>query len=177
MTHHCSIDLPQEWYSLKLVLPEAGPAQSQDDYPFHVFLYLLQESQAEFGTLMHFSRKQHFIVVTQTQQTHVLRLSPKNKEISRHIPRQAGYRSKKQSSTHLWLHVTLLAISVPQCYVTFMFQVFKFYLSALPSLSAVSSEYSLSVSLLALLPATLPHAGQPTNCKFKANLGKFGGEK
>jgi hypothetical protein len=33
----------------------------------------------------------------------------------------------------IWLNVTSLAISLPQCYVTFMFQFFNFYLSALPS--------------------------------------------
>jgi hypothetical protein len=48
----------------------------------------------------------------------------------------------------LWVHVTSLAILFPQCYVTFMFQFFKFYLSVL-------SEHSLSVSFLALLPATV----------------------
>jgi hypothetical protein len=97
-----------------------------------------------------------FIVLTQTQRTHVHRLSPQNKGVSPHIPLQAGYRSKKQSSTHIGLHVTSLAISFPQCYVTFfMFQFFKFYLSALPSLPPASlSEHSLSVSLLALFPAT-----------------------
>jgi hypothetical protein len=72
------------------------------------------------------------------------------------MPLQAGYR-KKLSSAHLWLQVTSLAILFPQCYVTFMFQVFKFYLSALPSLRPASlTEHSLSVSLLALLLATVP---------------------
>jgi hypothetical protein len=52
--------------------------------------------------------------------------------------------------------MTLLAISFPQCYVTpFMFQFFKFYLTALPSPPPASlSEHSLSVSHLDLLPAT-----------------------
>jgi hypothetical protein len=67
---------------------------------------------------------------------------------------KAGYKSKKQSSTHLWLHVTSLALSFSQYYVTFMFQFFKFYLFALPSLHPVSSEHSLSVSLLDILLAT-----------------------
>jgi hypothetical protein len=48
------------------------------------------------------------------------RLSLKDKEVSPYIPLQTGYRSKKQSSTHIWLHVTSLAISFPQCYVTFV---------------------------------------------------------
>jgi hypothetical protein len=58
-------------------------------------------------------------VLAQTQRTPVQRLSPKNKGVSPCIPLQAGYRSKKQSPTHLWLHVTSLAISFSQCYVTF----------------------------------------------------------
>jgi hypothetical protein len=60
-----------------------------------------------------FSRKQHFIVPAQTEWSCVQRLSPENKEVSPCIPLQAGYRSKKQSSTHTWLHVTSLAISIP----------------------------------------------------------------
>jgi hypothetical protein len=53
---------------------------------------------------------------------------------------------KKKKLNHIWLHVTSLAISFPQCYVTFMFEFFKLYLSALPSPSAVSSpEHSLSL--------------------------------
>jgi hypothetical protein len=81
-----------------------------------------------YGSLRQFSRKQRFIVPAQTQQTHVQRLSPENKGVSPCIPLQAAYRSKKQSSTHLWLHVTSLAILFSQCYVMFMFQFFKFYL-------------------------------------------------
>jgi hypothetical protein len=41
-------------------------------------------------------------------------LSPENKGVSPYIPLQAGYRNKKQSPTHLWLHVTSLAISFSQ---------------------------------------------------------------
>jgi hypothetical protein len=69
---------------------------------------------------------------------------------------QAGYRSKKKAQP-TWVHVTSLAISFPQCYVTFfMFQFFKFYLSALPSLCPESlSEHSQCVSLLVPLPATV----------------------
>jgi hypothetical protein len=82
-----------------------------------------------YGTMRQLSRKAHFIVPAQTHWTHVQRLSPENQEVSynNYIPLQAGYRSKKQSSTHIWLHVTLLAISFPQCYVTFfMFQFLSF---------------------------------------------------
>jgi hypothetical protein len=76
------------------------------------------------GTLRQFSRKQHFIVLAQTQWTRVQRLSPENKGVSPYIPLQAGYRSRKQSSTYIWLHVTPLAISSPQCSGTFMVQFF-----------------------------------------------------
>jgi hypothetical protein len=74
-----------------------------------------KEMLLRYRTLRQFSRKQHFIVLTQTQQTHIQRLSCKNKRVSPYIPLQAGCRSKKQSATHIWLHVTLLAISFPQC--------------------------------------------------------------
>jgi hypothetical protein len=78
-------------------------------------------------------------VPAQTQGTHVQRLNPKNKEVSSYIPLQADYRIKKQSSTHIWLHVILLAISFSQCSVFFfMFQFLKFYLSALSSLPPAS---------------------------------------
>jgi hypothetical protein len=55
------------------------------------------------------SRKQRFIVPAQTQQTHVQRLSPKNKGVSPYIPFQAGYRSQKQGLVHIWLYLILLA--------------------------------------------------------------------
>jgi hypothetical protein len=81
-----------------------------------------------YGTLRQFSRNQCFIVPAQTQWTHVQRLNLENKGVSPYILLQAGYRSKKQSSTHIWLHVISLAISFPQCYVTFiMFQFFFFF--------------------------------------------------
>jgi hypothetical protein len=67
-----------------------------------------------------------------------------NKGVSPYIPLQAGYRSKKQNSTRTWLHVTSLAISFPQCYMTFMFQFFKFYLFAMPSFPPTTlSEHRL----------------------------------
>jgi hypothetical protein len=91
-----------------------------------------------YGTLRQFSRKQRFTVLTQNQLTSVQRLSPKNKEVSPYIALQEGYKA-----THLWLHVTSLAISFSQCYMTFMFQFFKFYHSALLSLPPISSEHSL----------------------------------
>jgi hypothetical protein len=54
-------------------------------------------------------------------------------------------QKQKQNSTHMWLHVTLLAISFPQCYVTFMFQFFQFYLCFAISSPVLSSEHSLYV--------------------------------
>jgi hypothetical protein len=80
------------------------------------------------------SQEATFTVPTQTQRTCVQRLSPENKGVSPYIPLQTGYRSKKQSSTHICLHVTSLAISFSQCNVTSMFQLFKFCLSAFHSL-------------------------------------------
>jgi hypothetical protein len=63
------------------------------------------------------SRKQGYIVPTQTQRTRVQRLSPKNKGVSPYIPLQAGYRSKKQGLVHIWLYLILL-ITLSQCYMT-----------------------------------------------------------
>jgi hypothetical protein len=98
-----------------------------------------------------FGSKQHFIAAAQTQWTFVQRLNPENQEISPYISCKQ-ITEAKSNSTHIWLHVTLLAISFPQCYVTFfMFQLFKF-----PSLPPASlSEHSLSVSFLSLLHVTL----------------------
>jgi hypothetical protein len=81
------------------------------------------------------------------------KLSPKNKGVPPYIPLQAGYRSKKQNSTQIWLHMALLPISFPQCYVTFfMFQFFKFYLSALPSSPPVFSSEHQPVCFFSGLP-------------------------
>jgi hypothetical protein len=97
-----------------------------------------------------------FIVLVQTQQTGVQRLSPENKGVSPYRPSQAGYRSKKQSATHMWLHVTSLAISFPQCYVTFMLEFFKFYLSALPPPSPVRTSACLFLFWPPLSCYTIP---------------------
>jgi hypothetical protein len=111
-----------------------------------------------YGTLRQFSRKQRFIVPAQIQQTHVQRLSPKNKKVTPYIPLQAGYRSKKQNSTHIWLHVTSLAVSFLHCYGTFfVFPIFKFLSAFLFLLLASLSDHSLSVSLLVLLYAKVEH--------------------
>jgi hypothetical protein len=97
-----------------------------------------------------------FIVLTQTQWTHVQRLSPEHKGVTPYIPLQAGYRSKKAKLNPHMAACAFIDYLFPQCYVIFMFQFFKFYLSALPSPPLVLwSEHSLSVSFLPPLPATV----------------------
>jgi hypothetical protein len=98
----------QEWWQISLRNPRQWVPKK-----------CCRNLKQRYGTLKQFSRKQHFIVSAQTQWTRVRRLSPENKEVSPYIPLQAGYRSKKQSLTHIWLHAISLAISFPQCYVTF----------------------------------------------------------
>jgi hypothetical protein len=58
-------------------------------------------------TLRQFSWKSHFIVLAQTQQIQVQRLSLKNKGSLPYIPLKEVYRSKKQ----IWFHEILLATS------------------------------------------------------------------
>jgi hypothetical protein len=103
--------------------------------------------KVRYRTLRKFSRKQHFIMMAQTQWTHVQRLSPRTKGSCLIYPCKHVTEAKKQSLTHIWLHVTSLAILFPQCYVTFfMFQFFKFYLSVMPSLPpATLSEHRPSL--------------------------------
>jgi hypothetical protein len=57
-------------------------------------------------------------VLAQTEQTRVQWLRPEKKEVSPYIPLQAGYRSKKQSSTHMWLYWLFHFPSVmwPSCF-------------------------------------------------------------
>jgi hypothetical protein len=68
---------------------------------------LLQEFASWDMALEAISRKQRFIVPTQTQWTHAQRLSPENKGVSPYIPLQAGY-CKKQGLIHIWLYLILL---------------------------------------------------------------------
>jgi hypothetical protein len=42
-----------------------------------------------------------------------IHIQRKNKVVSPYIPLQAGYRSKKQGLTHIWLRATLLATLLP----------------------------------------------------------------
>jgi hypothetical protein len=80
---------------------------------------------------------------------------PENQGVSCYIPLQAGYRSKKQGVSYIWLHANIQATSL-SCYVTFsMFRFLKFYLHyAIPSSQLLYQNTGLSVSLLVLLPAT-----------------------
>jgi hypothetical protein len=72
-----------------------------------------------------------FIVPAQTQQIAIQRLSPENKGVSPYTLLQAGYRNKKAKLNPHMAACDFIGYSFPQCYVTFMFQIFKFYLSAL----------------------------------------------
>jgi hypothetical protein len=103
-----------------------------------------------YRTLRQLSRKQCFIVWAQTQ-----RLSPKNKEVFPYIPLQASYRSKKQSSTHLWLHVTSWLFYFPSAMWPSCFNSFKFYLSALPSLSPPTPSRWNTACLFLFWPSSL----------------------
>jgi hypothetical protein len=49
-------------------------------------------------------------VSAETQQTHVQKLSPENKEVSPYIPLQAGYISKKRGLIHIWLYTILFVL-------------------------------------------------------------------
>jgi hypothetical protein len=117
-----------------------------------------------YGTLEAISKKQHFIVPAQTQQTHVQTLSPENKGVSPYVPLQAGYRSKKQGLVHRWLYIILVA-TLSQCYVTFLSLVLhdlphvqiSQVLSlcyAVPTSLLLSQDSGLDCFLLILLPAT-----------------------
>jgi hypothetical protein len=75
-----------------------------------VIVEVMWDSPAEsWGTKA--GQQEATLYCAQTQWTQVQRLSPENKGVSPYIPLQAGYRSKKQNLTHIWLHATLLATS------------------------------------------------------------------
>jgi hypothetical protein len=51
-----------------------------------------------------------------------------------YMPLQAGYRSKEQGLTHIWLHATILSTSLPSAlWSSSHLDSFKFYLPAKPS--------------------------------------------
>jgi hypothetical protein len=74
---------------------------------------MLRESQTETRDTKAFQEAVFISAPAAAQWIHIQRLSPKNKGVSPYIPLQAGYRSKKQGLTHIWLHTTLLATSLP----------------------------------------------------------------
>jgi hypothetical protein len=67
------------------------------------------------------------------QQIHIQRLNPENKGALPYIPFPAGYRSKKQSLTHIWLLVISLATSSSVLCDHFQVPFFKFHLPAILS--------------------------------------------
>jgi hypothetical protein len=73
---------------------------------------MLRESQTETDTRA-FQEALFISVPAVAQRIHIQRLTPENKGVSPYIPLQAGYRSRKQGLTPLWLHVTLLATLLP----------------------------------------------------------------
>jgi hypothetical protein len=74
---------------------------------------MLWESQIETQDTKVFWEARFTSMLVVAQQIHIQKLSPENKEVSPYVPLQASYRSKKQSFTHIWLHVTLLATLPP----------------------------------------------------------------
>jgi hypothetical protein len=93
----------------------------------------------------HWSRLQEatFIVPAQTPADLCPKAEPQEQRYLT-IYTLASRLQKQKAKLNPHMAVTSLAISFPQCYVTFMFQFFKFYLFALPSLPPVLwSEHSL----------------------------------
>jgi hypothetical protein len=70
-----------------------------------------------YRILRQFSRKQCFIVLAQTQQTHVQTLSSERLTLYTLANRLQKQKAKPHPNS---LHVTLFAILFPQCYVTFL---------------------------------------------------------
>jgi hypothetical protein len=74
---------------------------------------VLWESRTQTRDTKAFQEAVFISVLAAAQQIHIQRLSPENKGVSPYIPLHADYGSKKQGLTHKWLHVTLLATSLP----------------------------------------------------------------
>jgi hypothetical protein len=70
---------------------------------------LLWDSQARKPDTKVFQETIFINMLAVAQQIPTQRLSHKNKGALPYIPLQTGYRSKKQTSTHIWLHEYLLA--------------------------------------------------------------------
>jgi hypothetical protein len=87
---------------------------------------LLQESQAEIWDTEAVYQEATFYFAGTVSADSCPKPEPREQ---RDLTLYTLYRSKKQRSTHIWLHVTSLAISFPQCYVTFF--MFQFFLISL----------------------------------------------
>jgi hypothetical protein len=120
---------------------------------------VLQDSWTETQDTEAVLQEQDFIVLAQTQQSHVQRLSLDNKVALPYITLQAGYRSKKQGLTHMWFAYKPICYFNPQCYKTFF--TFRLHFISLlcnllpphPPLDYQNTD--LLASFQALLPATL----------------------
>jgi hypothetical protein len=99
-------------------------------------------------------------VPAQTQRACVQKVWPST-------PLQAGYRSKKQNSTHIWLHVTSLAISFPSAMWPSCFSSLSF-LSLLchPFPSRVRTPACLFFSGLPFLATTWTLVNRATNSPY-----------
>jgi hypothetical protein len=76
-----------------MFIPTSIKTQEQECYS-NIVLWVLKQRDR---TLRQISRTQHFIVLTQTQQTHVQRLSSENKGVSPYISLQEA----RSSLTHI----------------------------------------------------------------------------
>jgi hypothetical protein len=72
---------------------------------------MLQDIQTGKWNTKAFQEATFISVLAVTQWIPIQRLSLENKGALPYILLQAGYRSKKQSLTHIWLYASLLAIS------------------------------------------------------------------
>jgi hypothetical protein len=97
------------WQSRQMHLGDKVGDNSPSPQSQRNFQEMLWEFASWDTGLEAISRKQHFIVLAQTQWTHVQRPSPDNKGVSPYRPLQAGYRSKKQGLIHIWLYLIVLA--------------------------------------------------------------------
>jgi hypothetical protein len=111
------------------------------------YLALLQEFASWDTGLQAIRRKRCFIVLAQTQRTHVQRLRPKNKGVSPYVPLQEGYRSRKQGLIHICLYLIFIG------YFTLMLHGFPLPGTMWPS---SCSDFSGFISLVChpYLPAT-----------------------
>jgi hypothetical protein len=95
-------------------------------------LTLLWDIQAGKWDTKAFWEAMFISVLVAAQQIPIQRLSSENKGALPYIPLQAGYRSKKQSLTHIWLLVISLATSSSVRHDHFQVQ-FKFQFPAMSS--------------------------------------------